>query len=99
AVTDDFGSVQKAEPSEVKKQLTALEEKFLSFEGGLDIPERQQMWPELASLNGQLAEGRGDAGLCWMNALWERDDSAVSRWAWEWFRVEGREVPGRNESG
>src|SRR5439155_12455565 len=47
---DDFGAVAKVEPSQLQKELRALEESFLAFEGGLDMPERQEMWPRLASL-------------------------------------------------
>src|SRR5262249_2663752 len=36
--------VVKAEPSAVQKQLRELEERFLSFDGGLDTSERQEMW-------------------------------------------------------
>jgi hypothetical protein len=95
---DDFGAVVKVEPSVLQKELRALEESFLSFEGGLDMPERQEMWPKLASLNTQLSNV-DDAGVCWMNALWERDEQAARAWAWHWFTSEANAVPARNESG
>jgi hypothetical protein len=95
---DDFGAVVKVEPSVLQKELRALEETFLSVEGGLDMPERQEMWPKLASLNTQL-NNVDDAGVCWMNALWERGEKAARDWAWYWFIGEANAVPVRSESG
>jgi len=94
---DDFGTVTKVEPSQLQKQLRALEESFLALEGGLDMPERQQMWQQLAQLNSQLGSV-DDAGVCWMNTLWDRDDLAVQTWGWEWFLTEASAVPARSES-
>jgi hypothetical protein len=96
APIDDFGSVVKVEPSIIQKQLKALEESFLAMEGGLDTPERQEMWPQLASLNTQL-NTVDDAGVCWMNALWERDEQAARAWSWHWFVSEAAAVPTREE--
>jgi len=92
---DDFGTVKKVEPSEIEKQVRALEESFLELEGVLDIPERQKMWPDLANLNTQLQNG--DAGICWMHALWEREEKAVRDWGWLWFVAEAAAVPARQE--
>ena len=81
----------------MQKQLRALEENFLTLEGGLDTPERQEMWPQLASLNAQL-NSVDDAGVCWMNALWERDEQATRAWSWHWFASEAANVPTRQET-
>jgi cellulose synthase operon protein C len=96
AALDPFGTVAKVEPSEVQKQLRAMEETFLSLEGGLDMPDRQRLWPELAMLNAQLG-GIDDASVCWMNSLWERDGPAVRTWAWAWFRAEASVVPAKGD--
>ncbi len=93
---DDFAAVAKVEPSVLEKQLRELEESFLALEGGLDVPQRQEMWPQLAALNTQLSRG-DDSGVCWMNALWERGDEAVRAWAWAWFTSEAQAVPPRQE--
>jgi hypothetical protein len=77
--------------------LRALEESFLALEGGLDTPERQKMWPQLASLNAQI-KNVDDAGVCWMNALWERDEQAARAWSWNWFAAEAADVPPRQDS-
>ncbi|MFO0878493.1 MAG: hypothetical protein U0840_14230 [Gemmataceae bacterium] len=94
---DEFASIARVEPSQVQRQLRALEESFLALEGGLDIPERQEMWPQLALLNTQL-QSVDDAGVCWMNALWERGSEAVQAWAWHWFLAEAQVVPTRQDS-
>jgi hypothetical protein len=94
---EDFGTVGKVEPSELQKQLRALEESFLELEGGLDTPERQEMWPQLARYNTAL-QSVDDAGVCWMNALWERDEQAVQRWAWHWFEAEAHNVQTRQDT-
>jgi hypothetical protein len=87
---DDFSTIAKSEPSLVQKQLKALEEQFLAIDGGLDAPQRQELWPQLAALNMQLASE--DGGICWTNALWERDEQAVRAWAWNWFLTEAQIV-------
>src|SRR5262249_7017649 len=94
---DDFGTVQKVEPSLLQKQLRSLEESFLALEGGLDTPERQEMWHQLATLNAQLGSV-DDGGVCWMNALWERDESAVRKWAWGWFLTEASVLATRSDA-
>jgi hypothetical protein len=97
AALDDFGAVEKVEPSKLQVLLRALEERFLDMEGGLDLPQRKQMWPELARLNSQLDTGVDDAGICWANALWDREPPAG--WAWAWFRNEARGVRAEMERG
>ncbi len=94
---DDFGEVARLEPSQIQKELRALEESFLALEGGLDTPERQEMWPRLAALNAQI-KNVDDAGVCWMNALWERDEQAARAWSWNWFAAEAADVPPRQDS-
>jgi hypothetical protein len=60
-----------------------LQAEFLAIPGGLDHPDRQQLWPKLAIANtgaGDIAE----AALCWSNALWEQEpgDPVISTgWA------------------
>ncbi len=68
--------------SEVRAQVHALEQRLLGLPGAWDEPERQALWPELASLNAQL--GRADeAAVYWLNALWEADQpqSLIEAWA------------------
>src|SRR5204862_483085 len=71
--------------------------RFLAAEGGLDAPERQALWPELAALNARL-DSADDAAVCWMNALWQGDDWPAAR-ALNWFHAEARAVPLRREAG
>jgi hypothetical protein len=92
---DDFAAAVKAEPSELQKQARALEERFLALEGGLDAPERQALWPEIARLRAALGD-TDDAGACWMSALWERDEP-LHAWTWAWFCAEAARVPTREE--
>lgn len=96
---DEFGTVLKIEPTEAQKRLRALEEEFLGVEGGLDVAQRQAMWPRMAVLNMQLNPPNvDDSGICWANALWERDDRAAAGWAWDWFCAEASVVPARQET-
>ncbi len=89
---EDLPVVQKVEPTKLQKQLREMEESFLAHEGGLDAAERQEAWPVMASINTQLSN-TDDAGICWMNALWERDEAAARAWAWQWFLAECQAVP------
>jgi len=85
-----FAAVAKVEPSEVQKELAAVEEEFLALAGTLEDEAHQSLWPRLAQLNGQLLKTE-DAGICWLNALWEAresPDSAVVKWTAAWFRTE-----------
>jgi hypothetical protein len=70
--------------------LKEAEEKFLSFEGGLDQEDRRAMWPELARLNSEL-NNVDEAGLCWGHAFWGVDNVPVET-AWRWFRAEAQNV-------
>jgi hypothetical protein len=75
----------------LQQERSALEERFQSYEGGLDIPERQAMWPDLARLNAILGN-HDDSGVCWLNALWAQDTLSPA-WSWEWFRTEAHGCP------
>jgi hypothetical protein len=97
AADDKAFAVARVEPSEAEKRRRALEEQFLALEGGMDAPGRQALWPELAAVNAAVAN-TDEAGVCWMNALWSRDD-APAAWEWEWFRIEASGVPAAPESG
>jgi hypothetical protein len=79
--------LDRTEPSEVRKQLDALEVKFRAMPGPLDAPERQALWPALAELNTAL--GSDDAAVCWLHALWGAD-TTVLRWAGRWLQAEAR---------
>jgi hypothetical protein len=90
AVLEAFAAVEKVEPSEIEKELHAVEEEFLSRPGGLEDEVRQALWPRLAILNAHLGKTE-DAGLCWLRALWEPSESAsgdAGRWSAAWFRDE-----------
>ncbi|MGL4551609.1 MAG: hypothetical protein ACRC33_10510, partial [Gemmataceae bacterium] len=97
-VLDEMPVTAKVEPTVAQKQLKELEESFLGLDGGLDTPDRQEMWPRLASLNTQL-NNVDDAGISWMNALWERDEAVARAWAWNWFAAEAQAVPDRETRG
>jgi hypothetical protein len=81
-----FETIEKAEASVVEVELRSLEEKFLDIEGGLDAPQRQELWPRMADLHSALNHA-DEAGVCWANALWGQD-AAPPAWAWRWFRTE-----------
>jgi hypothetical protein len=83
-----MASHARTEPSEVRKQLDALEAKFLAVSGPLDASERQALWPALAELNATLAND--DAAACWLHALWIAD--APQSWAGRWLKTEARLV-------
>jgi hypothetical protein len=81
----------------LREQLIAMEQQFMSVEGGLDAPERIALWPEMAALNARIGHS-DDASVCWLNALWSSDSSLTAR-ALNWFRVEASAVKVRKESG
>ncbi len=76
-------------PSEWKIKREALEKQFLQIEGGLDAPERQSLWPELAIANaGERQEGQKiEAAICWLNAMWD-SDPVPTEWLGAWVRSE-----------
>ncbi len=87
--------LESAEPGALQLRLQAVESRFLSVEGPLDAPERQKLWPELASLNGAL-KATDDAGLCWLAAFWAQDQ-IPEKWAQDWLYVEAAAVRSRPE--
>jgi FtsH ternary system domain X7 len=90
-------TVEKIEPDVLREQLRELENQFTALEGGLDSPERQAMWPRLASLNTALG-ALEEAGVCWLHALWNREPVSEEE-AWKWFGAEAPAVPTRPKSG
>jgi hypothetical protein len=90
-----FETIERPEPSVMQTELLALENRFLDIEGGLDVPERQEMWPRMADLHSALNHA-DEAGICWANALWAQD-AAPAAWAWSWFRTEASGVAPRGE--
>ncbi len=85
------------EPDAPGRRLLELEEMFTGLHGGLDAPERRQMWPQLANLNSAIG-GPQEAAICWRQALW-LNDVASEEWAWTWFCAEAAAVPARSEVG
>lgn len=75
----------------LQDSLDEMEDHFQSFQGGLDISERQALWPELARLNALLGNHE-NAGVCWLDALWAQDVPSTA-WTWEWFKTEATSVP------
>lgn len=84
-ILDAFSSVEMMEPSAIEKELHALEEEFLELPGGLEDESRRALWPRLADLNARLSKWE-EAGICWLNAIWDGDDS-TGKWAAAWFRT------------
>jgi hypothetical protein len=85
-----FAAVEKVEPSEIQKELEAVEQEFLTLPGTLEDAAHQALWPRLAELNAQL-DRTEDAGICWLNALWEpsaASTGAIGRWTAAWLRTE-----------
>jgi hypothetical protein len=83
-----------ATPSELQRRLQETEQRFLAFEGPLDDPQRQALWPELAGLNSALGH-TADAALCWVQALWP-DTPRSTAFADGWHHAEklkGDEAP------
>ena len=74
---------KRLEPSQLPKELQALEQQFLACPGPVDSEERLRLWPRLAELNSTLGHG-SEAMICWANALWTggADAPALARhWA------------------
>ncbi len=68
----------------LRRQL--LQDKFLKFDGGLDRPERQALWPALARANAGAGDA-AEAAICWVNAMWDRE-SPDAELVLGWFRSE-----------
>jgi hypothetical protein len=79
-------------PSEWKIKREELEKKFMLIDGGLDAPERQELWPELAKANTGMGDAT-EAAVCWLNALWEAEP-AQAEWLSGWVRSEMPGVAG-----
>ncbi|HKB36673.1 MAG TPA: hypothetical protein VKD72_09480 [Gemmataceae bacterium] len=94
---DPAPALEKVEPTKLQSELRDLEERFITLEGELDVEERLALWPEMADLN-QALKNTGDAGICWMNALWSHDQPPP-RWLWAWFQTEAAPVEVRQEKG
>ncbi len=96
-----FAAVEKVEPSEIQKELAAAEAEFLALPGPLEDETHQALWPRLADLNARLGKSE-DAGLCWLNALWEPSEAsngAAAKWTAAWFHTETRGAAHRHEAG
>jgi len=78
---------------EWKLRRSALQDEFQKYEGGLDSPERQALWPALARANAGAGDA-AEAAICWVNAMWERETPDVEL-VRGWFRTEhpGRATP------
>ena len=81
----------------LREEQRQLEEQFLALEGGLDVPERQALWPKLAAVAGRLGNS-DDAGICWGNALWSLE-SPPAEWSWRWFCTEAMGVKDGTDIG
>ncbi len=74
-------------PSEWIKRRIELEEQFKAVEGGLDAPERQALWPELAAANTGAGDSKTEAAICWLNAMWGADP-IPTEWLAGWIHSE-----------
>jgi cellulose synthase operon protein C len=95
---EDVLEVAQTEPEilALQQERRDLEELFQSLEGSLDVPKRQELWPELARVNASLGNV-DDSRVCWLNALWGQDAPPID-WTWRWFSAEATGVPIRNEA-
>lgn len=83
-------------PSALQHRLAEKERQFLEADGPLDLPERLDLWPEMAALHAAL-DRPGDAAICWANSLWQTDDPPAA-WTRAWADAEAR-LLGRPVSG
>jgi len=67
-----------------------LEQRILAIAPSSDSSEPPAPWPELAQ-EYQALSRPGDAAVCWLNALWEVQDTSYS---WQWLRSEMMAIPG-----
>jgi hypothetical protein len=96
-ILEAFAAVETVEPSEIEKELHAVEEEFLTLPGRLDDAARRILWPRLAKLNARLLKWE-DASLCWLNALWDASDDA-GKWTAVWFRTEAQSAARKPADG
>jgi hypothetical protein len=73
-------------PNEWEMRAKELEAQFLALEGQLDSPERQALWPELATAYSG-AKKPMEAAVCWLDALWDADPMPP-QWLAGWARSE-----------
>jgi hypothetical protein len=73
-------------PSEWKIRRAELEKRFHEIEGGLDDPERQALWPQLAVASAGIPE-EAEAAICWLNAMWSVEPIPIA-WLEKWVRGE-----------
>src|SRR5581483_9849328 len=96
-IFESFAAVEQREPSEIEKELHAVEEQFLALPGGLDDASRRALWPHLAELNAHLMKWE-DAGVCWLHALWDNSDE-TGKWTAAWFRTEAQAASRNRANG
>jgi FtsH ternary system-associated peptide len=73
-------------PSEWKIRRAELEKRFQEIDGGLDAPERQALWPQLAIASAGIPE-EAEAAICWLNAMWNVQPVPAA-WLEKWVRGE-----------
>jgi len=73
-------------PSEWKIRRAELEKRFHEIEGGLDAPERQALWPQLAVASAGIPE-EAEAAISWLNAMWNVEPIPAT-WLEKWVRGE-----------
>jgi hypothetical protein len=78
---DDFSSLEIRPPSELERELSALERHYIDHAGALDEAGRLKLLPNIARLNTALRR-TAEAAICWSNYLWELPDlDAHHPWA------------------
>lgn len=82
--------VEVKAPSEWQILREKLENQFQAIDGPLDAPERQALWPELATANAGYGD-HAEAAVCWVNALWE-PAAPPAAWLDAWARSELKDV-------
>ncbi|MBM3982889.1 MAG: hypothetical protein FJ304_21985 [Planctomycetes bacterium] len=73
-------------PNEWELRSKELEAQFTAIDGPLDHPDRQALWPELATAYSG-AKKPMDAAVCWLDALWDADPMPP-QWLAGWARSE-----------
>jgi hypothetical protein len=73
-------------PNEWELRSKELEAQFTAIDGPLDHPDRQALWPELATAYSG-ARKPIDAAVCWLDALWDADPMPP-QWLAGWARAE-----------
>lgn len=73
-------------PSEWKLRRAELEKRFHEIDGGLDEPQRQALWPQLAVASAGIPE-EAEAAISWLNAMWNVEPIPLA-WLEKWVRGE-----------